>query len=882
MVAPKWDEVAADGDFDFLPADLTSVAGGRLIGDAFPGVRTQSQLVMVLARPSSPLQKSDEAVALDLQRRLHYLLAQVATQRYLVARSNQSSGSGADRDVGVEALAALVTDSYDRAIAADEAYYELVADRLAQRQIKPTANFPRLASAYWDRGKWDERIGKDEESIGNDFEAALTFYPDLPSEATDIEQRDLSSWKTLLDVLSWDDSVIGAKLQTESARLAVLRLSSELAATSNIAVVESALKMIDEIQTTSGYLTTPGLQLKITGSAAIGGETLMAARDAIRYTEFITVISILLILGIVYRAPMLVIVPMASIGIAVIASLSLVTIIAKATAQQWIPGLDFRIFTTSRIFIVVILFGAGTDYCLFLISRLREEWSRRPWLTACGESLSGVSGALLGSAGTTIVGLGMLIFADFEKFQFTGPIIAICLSIGLAVCLTLTPAILAVVGPKSFWPAKLSGGLQPWRNLGANDSTAVQSTLWTWMALMLTRRPMLWLVMGILVLLIPGWYGWQNESSVTYDISSELDSSSDSRQGLKLLGDHFKIGEINPITIVLLREKPVPRKQADEDVKRLSKHLYGQDKVIAVRTADDPLGDFPPDREMGLLSADAWKRRALRKHRSVQNYFFSSTDTYKDRLMRLDVAIEGDPFKIETASTVESLRTQLHQWIEQPGSGLKDTRLFITGTTASLIDLRTVITRDNLRIKIAVMLAVLAVLVMVIRRIGLCLYLIATVLLSYYATLGLTVGFFRWAYGNEYVGLDWKLPVFLFVILMAIGQDYNVYLVARILEEEKHLGWLAALRRAVSRTGGIITACGLVMAATFFSMTSSAWMPTIIEYFTGQPEQTRTLRGIVELGFALGLGMLVDTLYVRTVLVPSFVAILGRRKPATR
>jgi putative drug exporter of the RND superfamily len=213
---------------------------------------------------------------------------------------------------------------------------------------------------------------------------------------------------------------------------------------------------------------------------------------------------------------------------------------------------------------------------------------------------------------------------------------------------------------------------------------------------------------------------------------------------------------------------------------------------------------------------------------------------------------------------------------------LKDTQLYITGTTASLIDLRTVITQDNRRIKIAVMLAVLAVLVMVIRRIGLCLYLIATVLLSYYATLGLTVGFFRWAYGNEYVGLDWKLPVFLFVILMAIGQDYNVYLVARILEEEKRLGWLAALRRAVSRTGGIITACGLVMAATFFSMTSSAWMPSIIEYITGQPEHTRSLRGIVELGFALGLGMLVDTLYVRTVLVPSFVAVLGRRKAATR
>jgi len=162
----------------------------------------------------------------------------------------------------------------------------------------------------------------------------------------------------------------------------------------------------------------------------------------------------------------------------------------------------------------------------------------------------------------------------------------------------------------------------------------------------------------------------------------------------------------------------------------------------------------------------------------------------------------------------------------------------------------------------------------------LCSYLIATVLLSYYATLGMTIIFFRWLYGADYLGLDWKLPLFLFVILVAIGQDYNVYLVTRILEEQKYRpGWLSALRRAVSKTGGIITACGLVMAGTFFSMTASAWFPAMKQWFGGDVDATvSTLRGTVELGFALGLGVLVDTFYVRTILVPSFVAMFDRFK----
>ena len=883
-LAPSWKEVAYDGDFEYLPTDMNSFQAGRLLNEAFPGDRSRSQIVLVLGREAGGLIASDDLVGLDLLRRLYHRLGEVSWQRAIdVGYDGGKPTQGTDQ----VALISLAIDAFGQAISLDQRLYEQIAEKLPESQSSLNGRStlhafvePRLAIAYWDRGRLLEQVGGEMDTIEADYEAALILEPSLPKLATPIEKRDLSSWNSLIDVLAWEDPVIGPRLSTKGAKLAVLQLSSELAATSNIQLIESIDELIEQVEAFSGGYTDPGLQLLMTGSAAIGGETLIAARDAIRYTEWITVAMILLILTVVYRAPMLIAIPMISIGVAVVVSMSMVALLTRWSIDGIIPGLDMRVFTTSRIFIVVILFGAGTDYCLFLIARLREEAIQTVWPVACRNALSGVMGALLGSALTTIVGLGMLFIAEFGKFHYTGPIIAICLLIGLIVCTTLTPALLYASGSRVFWPTHIDNRSSAHRSLmgpsRSYDKNTPHGGLWSWIALLLTRYPATALLLGGGLLIAPAIYGLANERSVTYDLSSQLNHSAMSRQGLRLLAQHFDVGEINPVTVLIVKEEATSREQLTLGIKQLTKKIYSFPGVATVRTADDPLGDFPPTRDMGLLSRDAWRRRALKNHRIAQDYFYSNTPQYKDRLARLDVIVQGDPFSLETSKRVGELNSFITTTMKQPGSTWIDSAVLLSGTTPSIIDLRSVTISDNRRIKIAVVLAVFAVLVVVLRRIGLSLYLIATVLVSYYATLGLTILFFKAVYGSDYVGLDWKLPLFLFVILVAVGQDYNVYLVTRVLEEQRRLGWIAALRRAVSRTGGIITACGLVMAATFFSMTSSVWIPAIASLLGIPQQESGSLRGIVELGFALGLGVLIDTFYVRTVLVPSFIALVGR------
>ena len=183
----------------------------------------------------------------------------------------------------------------------------------------------------------------------------------------------------------------------------------------------------------------------MTGSAVVGHDINAAANESIANTTWTTVILVVVILLVVYRSPLLAMVPLVTIALSVIGRRS--GAIALLTT---VPGLGFQVINITRVFVVVVLFGAGTDYCLFLIARYPEELARgRSRTDALREAINQVGGALVASAGTVIVGLGMLFFSSFAKIKYTGPTIALSLAVALAASLTLAPAMLSLCAMRS-------------------------------------------------------------------------------------------------------------------------------------------------------------------------------------------------------------------------------------------------------------------------------------------------------------------------------------------------------------------------------------------------------------------------------------------------
>ncbi|HKM53912.1 MAG TPA: MMPL family transporter, partial [Isosphaeraceae bacterium] len=192
-----------------------------------------------------------------------------------------------------------------------------------------------------------------------------------------------------------------------------------------------------------------GLRREVTGSAVVGHDMNTAANQSIDSTTKTTIVLVVLILLIVYRSPLLAMIPLLSIALSVVVSLKGIALLTE------VPGLTFQVISITRVFVVVVLFGAGTDYCLFLIARYREELARgRPRQEALREAIIQVGAALIASAGTVIVGLGMLYFSSFAKIQYTGPAIALSLTVALVAALSLAPVFLLWLRGAIFWPFK--------------------------------------------------------------------------------------------------------------------------------------------------------------------------------------------------------------------------------------------------------------------------------------------------------------------------------------------------------------------------------------------------------------------------------------------
>lgn len=625
---------------------------------------------------------------------------------------------------------------------------------------------------------------------------------------------------------------------------------------------KAARLAVDKIQ---GFLRgqppgPTGLTRALTGSAVVGHDMNNASNDSLANTTTATIGLVVLILLVVYRSPLLALTPLLTIALSVAASMLAIALLTK------IPGLEFQVIDITKLFVIVVLFGAGTDYCLFLIARYREELIRgRSRDDALREAIVQVGGALVASAGTVIVGLGMLWFSSFAKIRFTGPAIALSLAIGLCAALTLAPVLLHWLRGTVFWPFR-----QPHHEAGADlERESLEqmplSGFWLAVADLVVKRPGMILTVCVLALTPLAVVGAGTKPS--YNQLADLNPDQTSVKGANIIKNYFAVGEIGTSSVLI----DVPRLNFRQDAGReamdvVSRRIAALPNVAEVRSISQPLGKpGKPSAQKNLFERGLegiW--RAAVDSRYVSMNPLDKAD--QDHITRVDVVFRSDPFAGKSLETLGSVLATVTAATRAGGPLEGAKAVGLTGPTANVDDLRRVTTQDEHRMYVLVTLGVYAILVVLLRRPWICLYLIATVVLGYLASLGATELVFRALHTgpDPWTGLDWKVGFFLFVILVAVGEDYNIFLMSRVIEEEVKHGVTEGTRLAVAHTGGIISSCGLIMAGTLGSML------------------TGSLTALRELGFALGLGVLLDTFLVRPILVPAFVVLVDRHALARR
>lgn len=594
----------------------------------------------------------------------------------------------------------------------------------------------------------------------------------------------------------------------------------------------------------------PGLTLFATGSAGIGRDLTAVASTSLHDTTLATVILVIVVLILVYRAPLLAMIPLATIAVSVWVALNMLALMTN------IPGV--YLVNISKIFCIVILYGAGTDYCLFLVSRYREELEEgHKTREAITRSVKGVGEALAASAGTVMVGLALMATAEFAKVRYAGPAIAISLGVALVASLTLTPALLRLLGKRVFWPQRgpVSSAKRTWKSrLG----------FWDWISHKVAKRPGWVWAISVAAILPLMFIGMRVKSD--HRATGELSPESSSLKGLAALQRHFTAGEIGPVTVLLVTDEDWTTPRGDLEVRRLSTAFAALPNVAEVRSQSQPMGVglpelLPPEPEDVTLRGQLWT--AI--HPYLQEFcafvtdqgrpYFTGTMPGEDGgvryVTRLDIVLNSDPFEPESLETLRLIEHCLksnsgHRFVE----GAVQAEVF--GITANMRDLAQVTESDRSRINLLVVGAIFLILFVLVRRPVLALYLLVTVLASYYAALGATILAGTLWTGAPLTSVDWRVPFFLFTILVAVGEDYNILLISRALEERKQYGGAEGMRRALSKTGGAITSCGLIMAGTFATLMLAG------------------INTMMQVGFALAFGVLIDTFLVRPFLVPAF------------
>ena len=515
-----------------------------------------------------------------------------------------------------------------------------------------------------------------------------------------------------------------------------------------------------------------GLTVSITGPAGFAADSAEAFEGIDSTLLFGTIAVVVIILLFTYRSPILWLLPVISAGVALT--------VAQAVIYLLADNASLIVNAQSAGILTVLVFGAGTDYALLLVARYREELRRHhDRHEAMAVALHRAGPAIIASGATVVISMLCLLFAMTNSTKGLGPVAAIGILVGLAVMLTLLPALLVTVGRWVFWPVRPKEGTpEPtatgfWARLGARIAHRPRTT---WVA---TSLALAVLAIGVVQL---NATGLSNEESFI--------GKPNSVTGEEALARHFPAGTGNPVVVVSNADRAAEVREA-----------------IASTEGIDPATVTPP-----VVKGDT--------------AFLQGTLTA--------------PADSEAAySTVDRVRDRVH--------ALDGANAQVGGNTAVNLDVQRAATFDRNLIIPIILLVVFIILAVLLRAILAPVLLIATVVLSFFTALGASALVFRHVFG--FAGADSSFPLFVFVFLVALGIDYNIFLMTRVREETGKHGTRRAALIGLAATGGVITSAGLVLAGTFAVL---ATLPVV---------------AFAEIGFAVALGVLIDTIIVRSVLV---------------
>jgi RND superfamily putative drug exporter len=588
---------------------------------------------------------------------------------------------------------------------------------------------------------------------------------------------------------------------------------------------QKALDVAKDVRDRMKTVKVPaGLELHLTGDFAANVDAANAQQQGRKNTEGLTVIFILVLLLVVFRAilaPLVTIIP-AGIALAVAQP-----VIAETTKV----GVQVGFIT--QILLIVLILGAGADYGLFLLFRVREEL-RKGYTPkeAVVRALSRVGESITFSGATVIAALLSLLLATFGIYKGLGPALAIGLAIMLLIALTFLPALLAILGRAVFWPSKTT-------------KREPKIGLWGRVADNVIKKPVTMLVLGAVI------FGGLSLGIVGYKASGFGNQSapvgSDSAAGQKVMKKHFPAADNSPQLLIFQFKEPIWNNNNLNKIQKAQEELVKSGQFTTVYGPFNANGfNLPPATLKQLHDTNP----TAPELQAVQQFISSDGTT----VQFFGVLKAGPTGSAVAAAATPAARSSM----DKVASSVGATRNSIFSADSVAYDVNKVANNDLKKIIPVVLLIIAVLLAVLLRSLVAPWYLILTVGLSYIASLGFAMIVFVHIGGQD--GLFFILPFLMFIFCMALGEDYNILVMSRIREEaHKEPSMDKAVTKAIGITGTTVTSAGLILAGTF----------GVLGLVGGD-------QSVEQIGYGIAFGILLDTFFVRTLLVPSIVTMLGK------